>query len=54
MAKIKMTREGMAGYLIFFGVLMLFSEEKWIGALCLGIGILSIIIMVKFPNSRNH
>ncbi len=49
-----MTREGSAGYLVFFGVLMLFSDAKWIGALCLGIGIISIIILIKFPNSRNY
>lgn len=50
MARIKMTREGMSGYLIFFGLLMLLCGEIWPGIICLGLGVLTLIILLKSPN----
>lgn len=53
MARIKTTRAGMLSYLIVFGFLMLFSEYTAIGVLCLVIGIGGVVLLIKFPDSRN-
>lgn len=51
MPKIKMTKEGASFYLIFCGALLLILGDKsWIGAFCLGLGLLTLIIMIKYPN----
>jgi hypothetical protein len=53
MARIETTREGMAFYLIIFGIIMLLAKQILIGGICLVIGIVAFVIMWNFPNSKN-